>query len=166
MSKDFFLNRPVSVLYNKSLQRSSQSSSVWFIIQNYFRHPVAVHSCYMPYTVWFVSSQFLVNQFYFQLFQNFSIPFVVKKCISRYYSENFILTDVNHFLSFFCLFLCCGETYGLHLHAHRIDLCERWNNKRKNYVGCRNRMYGQSWLHKAGKGERVVPSQQELWFQA
>ena len=26
-------------------------------------------------------------------------------------------------------------------------------------------MYGQSWLHKAGKRERVVPSQQELWFQ-
>ena len=62
---------------------------------------VVFHSCYMSQPISFVSSYILINCFYFQLFQNFFIPFVVKKCVPAVLLKNFTSTDVNRFLFLF-----------------------------------------------------------------
>ena len=66
-----------------------------------FLHHVVFHSCYMSQPVSFVSSYFLVNWFYFQLFQNFFIPFVVKECVPSCSSEKFHLNWCQSFFIFF-----------------------------------------------------------------
>ena len=90
---------------------------------------------------------------------------MVKKCISHCYSENFILTDVNRF--FILLSVC---SYVLEEHIESIFMPTELiyvdgEVIQGKIVGYINRMFAQSWLHKARNGDRVVPSQQELQFQ-
>ena len=101
-SKDFILNKISFVMRWALIARiwpcplaSLQRFFFWSIFPHYFWHPV-VHSSYMLQPIEFVL-QFLVNWFYFQLFQNFFITFV-----GRMYTAVLLINFISiSFLFFF-----------------------------------------------------------------